>query len=123
MKGCILGGVVLTLVAAVVIGNALFVSHTVDLLTQQMHDLPDVPDPMATPTQIVSLRKQIEKKEALLGISISYTDIDKTVETLRALESYASSGDEVQYRATVAILLDMVEDIRRLERVSLKNIL
>ena len=123
MKGCILGGVVLTLVLAAVIGNALFVSHTVEMLIEQVYGLPDTPDPTATPAEVASLRKQVEEKEAILGLSVSCTDIDKTVETLRSLESYAASGDEVQYRATVAILLDLVEDIGRLERISLRNIL
>ena len=113
----------LLLVILLTVCNALFVAKTEAALLKEMAALPSVPDPVTTPSQVASLRAHLESKEALLGISVSYTVIDKATEALRSLEASAAIGDTEQYRATLATLADMLEDIGRLERLSLKNIL
>ena len=123
MKGCALGGAVLLLVILLTVCNALFVAKTEAALLKEMAALPSVPDPVTTPSQVASLRAHLESKEALLGISVSYTVIDKATEALRSLEASAAIGNTEQYRATLATLADMLEDIGRLERFSMKNIL
>lgn len=123
MKGCALGGAVLLLVILLTACNALFVAKTEAALLKEMAALPSVPDPAVTPSQVASLRAHLESKEALLGISVSYTVIDKATEALRSLEASAAMGDTEQYRVTLATLADMLEDIGRLERFSMKNIL
>ena len=123
MRGCIIGGAVLLLVIALSVCNALFVTKTEASLLRELDALPADPDPAVTPSQVADIREHLESKEALLGISVSYTVIDKATEALRSLEASAAIGDTEQYRATLATLADMLEDIGRLERLSLKNIL
>lgn len=123
MRGCIIGGAVLLLVIALSVCNALFVTKTEASLLRELDALPADPDPAVTPLQVADIREHLESKEALLGISVSYTVIDKATEALRSLEASAAMGDTEQYRVTLAALADMLEDIGRLERLSLKNIL
>ena len=123
MRGCIIGGAVLLLVIALSVCNALFVTKTEASLLRELDALPADPDPAVTPSQVADIREHLESKEALLGISVSYTVIDKATEALRSLEASAAMGDTEQYRVTLAALADMLEDIGRLERLSLKNIL
>ena len=123
MRGCIIGGAVLLLVIALSVCNALFVTKTEASLLRELDALPADPDPAVTPSQVADIREHLEFKEALLGISVSYTVIDKATEALRSLEASAAMGDTEQYRVTLAALADMLEDIGRLERLSLKNIL
>ena len=123
MRGCILGGTVFLLVIALTVCNALFVTRTESSLLGELDALPIDPDPDVTPSQIAHILRLLKSKEALLGISVSYTVIDKATQTLHSLEASAASGDTDQYRATLATLRDMLEDIGRLERFSLKNIL
>ena len=123
MRGCIIGGAVLLLVIALSVCNALFVTKTEASLLRELDALPADPDPAVTPSQVADIREHLESKEALLGISVSYTVIDKATEALRSLEASAAMGDTEQYRVTLAALTDMLEDIGRLERLSLKNIL
>ena len=123
MNGCILGGVVLLVVILLVVCNAIFVVQTEAILLQKLAALPLIPDPAVTPAEVAAIRAHLESKEAFLGISVSYTVIDKATEALRSLEASAAVGDTEQYRATLATLADMLEDIGRLERLSLKNIL
>ena len=123
MRGCILGGTVFLLVIALSVCNALFVTRTEAFLLHELNALPADPDPTTTPAEVAAIRAHLESKEALLGISVSYTVIDKATEALRSLEASAAIGDTEQYRATLATLANMLEDIGRLERLSLKNIL
>ena len=123
MKGCVLGGAVLLAVILLVVCNAVYVERVEATLLEKLDALPDDPDSATTPARVAALREHLESREALLGISVSYTVIDKATEALRSLESFAASGDTDQYRATLAVLPDMLDDIGRLERLSLKNIL
>ena len=123
MKGCILGGAVLLVVILLVVCNAMFVERMEANLLSKLAALPAEPNPSTTPAEVAALREHLESREALLGISVSYTVIDKAAEALRSLEASAASGDTDQYQVTLSVLSDMLEDIGRLERLSLKNIL
>ena len=111
------------MVILLVVCNAIFVVRTEATLLQKLAALPPVPDPDTTPDEVAAIRAYLESNEAFLGISVSFTVIDKATEALRSLEASAAVGDTEQYRATLATLADMLEDIGRLERLSLKNIL
>ncbi len=123
MKGCVIGGGVLAVVVLLVIVNAVFVGNTVEELTERVEALPDVPDPAVTPDEIASIRELLESKETLLGLSVSYAVMDKVTETLYGLEAAAQVGDVYQYGESLALLTDLTEDIGRLERVEIQNLL
>lgn len=123
MKGCLLAGAVLLAVLLIVAGNALYVNSAVKQLTNLVDTLPTEPRPIETPEQVVAIRKELEAREVWLGLSISYANVDKTVETLRGLEASARAGDVYQYQASLEILKDLIENLGRLERLSVKNIL
>ena len=123
MRGCVIGGAVLTMVVLLVISNAVFVGNTVEALTERVESLPDTPDPVATPEEIASIRAFLATKEPLLELSVSYAVIDKVTETLYGLEAAAEAGDVFQYRESLALLMDLVEDIGRLEKLEIQNLL
>lgn len=123
MRGCVIGGAVLAAVVILVVINAIFVGNTVEELTARVEDLPDTPDPVATPEEVASIREFLTSKESLLELSVSYAVIDKVTETLYVLEAAAEAGDVYQYRESLALLMDQVEDIGRLERMEIKNLL
>ena len=123
MRGCVIGGAVLAMVVILVIINAVFVGNTVKELTERVESLPDTPDPVATPEEIASIRKLLGSKEPLLELSVSYAVIDKVTETLYCLEAAARAGDIFQYGESLALLMDLVEDIGRLEKLEIQNLL
>ncbi len=123
MRGCVIGGAVLAAVVVLVVVNAVFVGNTVKALTERVEGLPDTPDPVATPEEIASIREFLTAKESLLELSVSYAVIDKVTETLYGLEAAARAGDVFQYGESLALLMDLVEDIGRLERLEIKNLL
>lgn len=123
MKGLYVAVGVLLAMAIVISWNAAYVHRTTNDLIERLETLPDKPDPETTPDQIVALREQLESHITLLGLSVSYAVIDRTQEALYTIEAYARTGDEEQYRTSLAVLYDLFRDIKRLERFKAENIL
>ena len=123
MKGCVLAAVILLLVVIGVICNALYIRHTSDQLLEWVEALPEIPTPQETPRAIVKIRAELEKKTPLLGITVPYSIIDRVSEALINLEACARIGDRLQYAETLALLRDLVEEIGRTEKITVKNIL
>lgn len=123
MKGCILAAAILLLVLGGVIVNALFIRHTANQLFELVEALPDVPNTQETPLTIVDIRQKLEKKVPLLGITVAYTTIDRVSEALISLESFAQTGDIRQYHATLSLLIDLIEELARTEKITIENIL
>lgn len=123
MKGCIFAAAILLLVVIGVICNALYIRHTTDQLMEWVDALPEVPTPQETPRAIGQIRERLEKKVPLLGITVPYSIIDRVSEALINLEACARAGDRLQYTETLALLRDLVEEIGRTEKITVKNIL
>ena len=123
MKGCVLAAVILLLVVIGVICNALYIRHTSDQLLEWVEALPEIPTPQETPRAIGEIRAELEKKTPLLGITVPYSIIDRVSEALINLEACARTDDRLQYAETLALLRDLVEEIGRTEKITVKNIL
>ena len=123
MKGCVLAAVILLLVVIGVICNALYIRHTSDQLLEWVEALPEIPTPQETPRAIGEIRAELEKKTPLLGITVPYSIIDRVSEALINLEACARIDDRLQYAETLALLRDLVEEIGRTEKITVKNIL
>lgn len=123
MKGWVVAAAVLLAVCILVGVNGFYVRHTTRELMADMEALPAVPDPETTPAEVAALREKLDSHLTGLGLSVSYTVLDRAIETLYSLEANARVGDHMQYAASLALLRDMLEDIARLERFRLENIL
>ena len=122
MKGCIVAGVIVLLVAMLVAINAAYVTHVSDKLNSMWSALPSSPDPMTTPTAIHRMADYFDRQETRLGLSISFTTLDALKERMIRLESYAQTGDEKEYAATLASLGTGIKDLNRHERFRSHNI-
>ncbi len=122
MRVCIAATVVLLVIVALVAGNAVYVRHTTDALLDELAALPTTPDPTSTPADIAHLQKQLEKHIPWLGLSVSYTVMDRALEALISLEAHARVGDTWQYASTLAVLHDLISDLARLEKFSAENL-
>lgn len=123
MKGCIVAAVVLALVIGAVAVNACFVRSVTRELLERVENLPEAPNPLETPTAIGAIYDYFETKSALLGVTVPYTTIDRISETLLVLETHAKNKDILQYKATLTLLCDLVDELSRNERITAENIL
>ena len=85
--------------------------------------LPSVPDPQNTASAIFEIHQKLKLFTPLLGITVSYNTIDRVSEALIILEANVRTGDSMQYAATLSLLRDLIEELSRLEKISVENIL
>ena len=133
MKGCMIALVILTLIVAAVIANAAYVRFVTDSLAADLAALPDKPlvsepfdnEPLANETAaaVAAVRENFEKHLPLLSVTVAYPVLDRVTESLRILETHAQTGDNSEYAATLTLLRELVEEIARLEKLSVENIL
>lgn len=123
MKGCIIAGSILILVLGGVIFNAFYVRNTADHLLHAVEGLPAIPDPVATPTEIAAIQQELGDHAPILGITVPYSIIDRVSEALINLNACARSNDRLQYTETLALLQDLIEELSRTERITLKSVL
>lgn len=148
MKGCMIALAILTLIVAAVIANAAYVRFVTDSLAADLAALPDnllVSEPLdnkpfdnkpfdnepldnepfdnETAAAVAAVRENFEKHLPLLSVTVAYPVLDRVTESLRILETHAQTGDNSEYAATLTLLRELVEEIARLEKLSVENIL
>ena len=133
MKGCMIALAILTLIVAAVIANAAYVRFVTDSLAADLAALPDEMlgnepldnEPLANETAaaVAAVRENFEKHLPLLSVTVAYPVLDRVTESLWILETHAQTGDNSEYAATLTLLRELVEEIARLEKLSVENIL
>ena len=125
MKGSIIAGMLLFMLALLLIFNSLYVHHVTNQLSDMEESLPErLPreSPQQTIATIEKIQAYLKKHEVLLGISVSYTSIDRMTELSLTLTTCVHLHAEYDYTATRALLIDAIDDAARLEKLSARNI-
>ncbi len=123
MKQYHTAAIVLAVIVALVILNAVCLRRVTDDLIAMLEALPEIPDPAKTPQAVAALREELERHMTMISLSVNYNTLDRALEALYSLEAYARAGDAAQYEATRAALRDLFDDLGRLERLRAENIL
>ncbi len=123
MKHCRAAAVVLIAILVLIALNAFGIHRVTNRLLDELESLPEVPDPSSTPADVVALRERLNEYATFIALSVHYNMLDRAIEALYSLEAYARACDVAQYEATRAALRDLLDDLGRLERFKLENIL
>ena len=84
--------------------------------------LPAIPD-ADTPGLLDGLEAQFNRYETGLSLSVSFPILDRVREQIAAARAYAVSGSDTDYAAALAVLREALNDLDRLERFSVRNIM
>lgn len=123
MRAALIAALVLCLVVGLVIGNAVYVRRTVGDIRDMADSLPEAPDAEAA-NAVGRMIDRLDREEALLGLSVSFTLIDRVRELAVSLRAYAQDGsDAAAYTSAREMLRAAVDDLDRLEYVRLRNIM
>ena len=109
------------LMLLLVLGNALYIRALTEELSAKVDGLPRVPTPH-TADELGQLLAFWEEREALLGLSVSYSMIDRVTEEALRMQSAARVGDLFGYADARVLLLDALEDVGRPETFSARSI-
>ena len=118
MKTFIIALVVFSVLLTLIILNALFVNRTMDELRAAILILPAC-DEIA----LVDILTSWKNHYTLLSLSVSRNEMRDMDVWLAEMRIAATRGDTLQFETARAKALDSIDDIRRLERIALSNIL
>lgn len=111
--GIMLGGIV---------WNGIYINKEGNRISAKLAELPDAPGEDAA-RMARELEMDWKKQSNILGLSVSATAMDRVGETLAQLVAAAEHGDLYGYIAARALLFDVVDDLPRLERFRIDNLI
>ena len=122
MRALIIIIVVFSLLCAAVTLNFLFINKVSDELSSLAHslDYSNVSECQRTLSEIDSLWK---KSSDIFSLSVNFREIDYLGETLLSLSSALGDRDKRDFERYRLLLIDAIDGVRRLEEISLFNII
>lgn len=105
-----------------IVGNYFYINRVADHMNEQLDGLPDIENASCIDTAS-GICSYWEKQVDTVGLSVDYKTLDHVSEQCALLLSCASCKDVYGYQTAIALLRDAIEDMRRLERFSIGNLL
>ena len=101
--------------------NYIYINDVSDELYRQLDAMPDAEAPNCI-MAANALCEYWEKHVDIVGLSVSYTIVDRLSEQAATLVACAECGDFYGFRTALALTRDAVGDMRRLETFSIGNL-
>ena len=102
--------------------NFIYVNNLADAMVEILDAMPDIDEPMCI-QKANELYEKWVKHAPIIGLTVGFSTVDKLSEHCQTLLSCAQVGDVYGYYATLTLLYDAIDDIRRLEQFSISNLL
>ena len=102
--------------------NFIYVNNLADAMVEILDAMPDIDEPMCI-QKAEFLYQKWERHSPIIGLTVGFSTVDKLSEHCQTLLSCAQVGDVYGYYATLTLLYDAIDDIRRLEQFSVSNLL
>ena len=100
--------------------NVRFVNSAMDELENSLLSLPTCENASA---EIERIDAQWQKKRKAISLSVSYNELREMDVCLAQMSAAVKEQDALQFETARLMALDTITDIRRLERITLVNIL
>lgn len=108
--------VVIIVVNAIYINN---VTNSLQALTLQLSDTSD----QYCDIKLKNLSDHWEKNKEIIGLSTNAIDINRISDHISQLKASTKSGETVDFEIAKQMLLNSIERIRHLEKITLSNII
>ena len=122
MKSFLISLLLLLLLLCGIAGNAIYINHVANDMSRMTEALPDIGEEGCVEAA-ASLRDYWERNVPYVGLSVGYPVTDRVSEQAAVLSACAACGDLFGYRSALALLQDAIGDVRRLEKLSIENLL
>lgn len=122
MKGFIITLILFAILISIVIINSFYVNNIINDIKNEITSLKTIPCE-ENAIIIKQIKSKWEKDSIWVSLSVSYEDIEELTDMIASLEASNSVKDYNQFKLYYELILNSIEDIGRLERFSVKNIL
>ena len=122
MRGVIVTSILFITLLFIVCINLFYVNNVVSGMKNEITSLKPIPCEENT-IIIKQLKSSWKKNSTWISLSVSYEDIEELTDMIASLESYNATNDINQFKLYYELLLNSIEEIGRLEKISIKNLL
>ncbi len=110
------------LMIAFILINASYINRTVNELTEITHALPS-PINSNYDTCINDLKEFWEQNYTAISFSVCMNDLNKISDSISQLKAYSTNQNEQDFEATRKILINAINNMCRLEKISWDSIM
>ena len=122
MRGLVISLILFAILLILITSNFFYVNKVIGNMTNEAHSLKEIPS--EENTKIINrLKKDWEQKSIWLSFSVSSDDLEELSDIIDSLEAANKVKNVNQFQIHKALLLNAIEKIGRLEKLSIKNIL
>ena len=122
MRSFIISLVLAVILLVCIVLNNFYINRLADQMLEQLDALPCIDDP-ACISQAQTLLANWDEQVEYVRLSVGYTVVDRVCEQATTLLACAECGDFYGFQTALALLRDAIGDMRRLEVISISNIL
>ena len=122
MKQVVIVLVLFGLMIGGIVWNGIYINKEGSRISARLEELPEAPGEEAA-RMARELEESWKKESKIAGLSVGATAMDRVSETLAQLVAAAECGDYYGYHSARALLLDVVNDLPRLERFRIDNLI
>ena len=117
MKAFICSIIIFSVLLFLIIANSIYIHRTADKLIEQASSLSiDGTD------EIQKLCSLWQSHKLIFSISMHDAQVEKVTELTENIKSAASADDSAEFQKNVTLLIELLEDIKKMEEVSLHGI-
>ncbi len=102
--------------------NVFFVEKTIMHMKKEVHSLKSLPCE-ENAIIINNISNDWQKNNVWISLSVSYDNIEELTNIIDSLKAANTSDDIIQFQIHIELLLNAIEELGRLEKLSVKNIL
>ena len=120
MRSFIITSLLFAVMIVSITANAIYVSRTADRIKDHVEseEFEKAPE-----TAMTALESLWEDNRILLELSVGYKEIDLISELILDLKHYVNEGNTEESKRIRILISDATDDISRLERLSIENLL
>ena len=122
MRGFIITLILFAILISIVIINSLYVNNIINDIKNEIASLKTIPC-AENAIIIKNIKSDWEKDSVWISLSVSYEDIEELTDMITSLEAANSVRDYNQFKLYYELISNSIDDIGRLEKFSVKNIL
>lgn len=122
MKSFVITLLLLVAMLLGILANSLYINNVANRMLERLDALPD-PKHASCVEKSKELLEYWNAQVKIVDLSVSYLIVDRVTEQASLLAACAEAGDLYGYLSALALLRDAVEDLGRLEVLSLGSIL
>ncbi len=121
MRAVWLSLALLVVLIAGVIWNYIYINDVFASMNASLDAIPDLSDE-GCESACERLGEQWKKHTDRVGLSVCFGVLDRVSEQVELLHACAACGDRYGFESARTLLRDALEDMRRLERISIGNL-